>query len=703
MPSRLRERGALIRFAGMAGLLWFAASAAAIGLHLAAPGSAWHDDTLPVMARLSMIGFEIFLLAYPSLIATIAVFALLGRPDRANPAGRVGWVRRATAVLVVALPAVAYGASWALFRSAGQFLGQSTLLLWWGSPLQIAQHTAQLEPLTPVFVTLGAFAFAVAVVEGLRAARSRLRGRAAYAITMAAVLMIPASLMLPSLIGWDSVDGFVRARRATATGPLLRLAADFQSRSAANADPIFKAVIPVTDVAPLITLEEYATGIPAAALSDSALRSNVLIVVVESLRPDQLVAFGGARSAMPTVDGLASTGVRFLRHYTQASHSDYADPTILSSHFPLRSATYHIYPESPPYPRVLIYDILAALGHRAAIFSSQNEGWGGMKYFLDTGSLDRFLHSETYEGETYVPDRDGGFASWASGSKKSGKIDDRFTVGEAIDWIGESDVPFVAYVNLQNSHVPYVVPADFDAPFGSGKVSFPIRFGSFPPDSVDAVKDLYASSLAYVDSQIARLVEFLDESGRLENTIVIVTADTGQAFYEHGFTSHGSALYDEVMHVPLVVVAPGLEPSDYTLPSQHVDIPPTVLGLLGLPAHPGFQGDDLFGPAADDPDRPLFLVGQALKNQYGIVRGDWKLIFDAFTGTYELYDVIEDPGELNDLSTLRPDVMDDLALLLHAWRKAQLSYYDSPAAFEVSYPPRVTGATLTSPGDADPD
>lgn len=686
-----REQGAFVRFVAMSGLMWLAASAAAIALHVVAPGSAWQDETFPAMARVSLIGLEIFLLAYPCALVTLPVYALLGRPDRP---GSTGWPRVArvgVAVMIVVVPVVAYAASWAIFRSTGQFLNHSMLVLWWSNPVQMAQHTMHMEPRTPVLVGIGTLVFAGALVLGLRGVRGYLKGWLGWSIAAAAVILVPASLFLPGMIGWEAVDGFMRARRAHSSGPLLVIAADYRFRSSANADPIFRAATPVVESTPIISMDRYLAD--AASAVAGARRLNVLIVVIESLRSDQLTTFGGNRVVMPTVDGIADSALRFTRHYTQASHSDYADPTILSSHYPLRSSTYHVYPKSPPYPRVLIYDVLAPLGYRVGIFSSQNESWGGMKYYLDTGSVDRFLHSETYDGPTYVPDRDEGFAGWVRGAKKSGKIDDRFTVDEAIRWIDEDDEPFVIYMNLQNSHIPYVIPADFDPPYGAGRISFTVRFGSFPQDSVKAVRDLYASSLAYVDAQLGRLMEYLARVGRLDDTIIVITSDTGQAFYEHGFASHASALYDEVMRVPLLIRAPGLDAGERSALSEHVDIPPTILGLLGLPPHPSFQGVDLLG-AASGKTKSVFLVGQALREQYAVVDGRWKLIFDADFASYELYDLEADPGELHDLATERADVVARLGALLHGWRKAQIDYYRTPDDYRNAYPPRLLGVRM---------
>ena len=89
----------------------------------------------------------------------------------------------------------------------------------------------------------------------------------------------------------------------------------------------------------------------------------------------------------------------------------------------------------------------------------------------------------------------------------------------------------------------------------------------------------------------------------------MLTGDHGQAFYEHGFASHASAIFDEVMKVPLVIRAPQLKPGTEDRLAQHVDIAPSIVGLLGLPAHPSFQGIDLLN-TAPDPKRSAYMVAQ---------------------------------------------------------------------------------------------
>ena len=268
--------------------------------------------------------------------------------------------------------------------------------------------------------------------------------------------------------------------------------------------------------------------------------------------------------------------------------------------------------------------------------------------------------------------------------KRSGKIDDRLTVDEAIRWIGARPEgrPWFVYMNLQNSHTPYVVPPDFDRPFGRDELPFVIRYNNYPPRAAHLVKDRYADSLHYVDAQLARLLAQLDE-----RTIVVVTGDTGEGFYEHGYAAHGNMLFDDQVRVPLVITAPGLEPAIDDRPAQQIDIAPTVLDLLGLPPHPSFQGISLLAPDPD-PDRALYMVVQSsMADQIAIVRGDHKLIHDYRRSGAALMNLRVDPGETVNLVDAEPALTRRLWRRLGTWEHLQLDYYADGEQHVRTYPP----------------
>lgn len=313
-----------------------------------------------------------------------------------------------------------------------------------------------------------------------------------------------------------------------------------------------------------------------------------------------------------------------------------------------------------------------------------------MLNFLDTDGLDHLQHAGNYEGELRREPLNGGWRQLMVGDKPSGKIDDRITVNEAERWIDTGpDKPFFIYMNLQTSHLPYDVPAGFQRRFVTDPKRLPVYLGPahMQVESLEQMKELYADSLYYIDAQLMRLFTYLRESSQLENTIIILSADTGTAFQEHGTNGNGADLYNEVVRVPLLVFAPGLAPASSGRLVQHIDIPPSILSLLGLPPHPAFQGESIFLEDRQHSDS-VFLVAQTpLTKQYSIVKNNWKLILDANRQRRFLYNLVEDPAEQDDVLDAFPLQADELLQELEAWMGLQLLYYQDEALKGRYYPP----------------
>lgn len=686
-------------------LVWLLLGLATLALAATTDGTVVSSPLLPDPLRRTLIGFELCLLA--GLVAGFgAGLMLVWRLLSMGLPRRAAW---GLASLLASLPLGLFGISWVTFRSTGRFLDSNGVEFMAASPVQFMQHVAHIEPQLLVVVPLSLAGATLFFSWVLPAAIARLSRRALIAIHVATGLLLGSCALFAS--GWktgdlkeavDYIDPleavvdpnaglvynyndlYLRSRDDT-SGPLSHAYADYRQM---NAELLLRLDASIeVEYRPIISLSQYLATVDG----DAILRRNVLLVVIESLRPDQLMSFGGSREVMPNVEGIASEARLFSDHYAQASHSNYADLCLLSSHYPLRSERAHVYPKNPTYPRVLIYDLLKALGWHTAVVSSQNESWGQMINYLRTGSIDHFFHSETFEGETYVPRNDEGFEDFLTGGKRSGKIDDRFTISEAIRWIDsiEDERPFFMYLNLQNSHLPYETPADFPRPFGPDEIDFVIRFSGYPQEKVDIVKDMYADSLAYVDSQLGRLVRYLKERGIWDDTIVVVTGDTGQAFGEHGFVAHANMIFEETVRVPLIVKSPELEAGVDLRPAQHVDIPPSLLDLLGLPPHPGLQGISL---VSEDPhwNRYRYIMVQTpIAHQYGLVWKRFKLIYDVNYDRQLLLDRSADPKELNPVGATYPALQAKLRARLDTWRRLQLEYYRDTQLHSQRYPPML--------------
>jgi glucan phosphoethanolaminetransferase (alkaline phosphatase superfamily) len=593
---------------------WCALGLLTLALGALAPGGFFHTPHAVALACAEL--------------AALAVLVAL-----AAAAGRL--VGRRIRIVAASAVLLAFGASWGTFWYTGHFLDGESIGFLFGDLAGVLGYAAGMN--VALFAALGAVTITAAVAATRLlprwvAARPPAFLRSFTRITISAAAACAVTTLL------HAGTGEYRAQRDFAAGPSARALSDLLE---SPDGPQGAAAAPVSR-RPIAPAEFPVESRPL----------NVLVILVDSLRADQLRTFGGARDVMPAVDALAREGIAYTDCLTTATHTDYAAPSALSSHHPLRARTSHTCPANPPYPRILLHDILKAAGWRTAIFSSQDEHWRSMANYLDTGSLDRYVHA----GAGPRPEN------------PEGTLDDSVTTDAATRWIDEGGAPFFACLNLQNAHAPYPVPAGFARRFGPATRDFPISFGWYPREKTEVVKDLYADSLAYIDLLLGRLFDHLKERGLWDETIVIVTADHGEAFYERGIAMHGGAIVPEVARVPLIVRVPGLAPARDARPAQILDIPPTVCRALGMPPHPSFQGIDLL-ESHPPRERSRFIVVQTpFARQCAIDRGGRTLIYDAHAHAF----TSSDP---------------DLEARLVAWYRAQVDYYADHARMAAEYPP----------------
>ncbi len=191
----------------------------------------------------------------------------------------------------------------------------------------------------------------------------------------------------------------------------------------------------------------------------------------------------------------------------------------------------------------------------------------------------------------------------------------------------------------------------------------------------------YDGEIRYTDDRIGAFLTQLEVRGLLENTVIIVTSDHGESFLEHGTWSHGTGLYQEEIHTPLLLLLPGsrLAGSQIASPVQTHDLYPTILDMLRLPRSPDLQGRSLLETmeGRTDGDRSVFSEGRFPgQPMLGSIRiGRWKLIYDTRTEEAELYDLRADPGERRDLADGEPLKVEELVGRLEAFwkRNAQLA------------------------------
>ncbi len=254
-----------------------------------------------------------------------------------------------------------------------------------------------------------------------------------------------------------------------------------------------------------------------------------------------------------------------------------------------------------------------------------------------------------------------------------------YKLEDAIDWLAESAAafpkPYLAYVHLLPPHEAYKPRADFFGMFAEDGYHPPQKPESFfseglSPEFLSEQRRLYDEYIAFVDEEFGRLYNQLERSGALDNTYLILTSDHGQGF-ERGIHGHGQpVLYETNIHIPLIIRAPGqTQGAEVSAPTSIVDLTPTILHLAGQSGFDAGEGRllPLFG-GAEDQSRVVFSM--ETKSSYKLqpiskgtlsaLRWPHKLIvykgYEGLSEADELYDLENDPEEMNNLIKQKPSI-----------------------------------------------
>ncbi len=275
---------------------------------------------------------------------------------------------------------------------------------------------------------------------------------------------------------------------------------------------------------------------------------------------------------------------------------------------------------------------------------------------------------------------------------------DNFVLEQAIDGIGSvldtTPQPFMGYFHFWPPHAPYNTRQDFNRRFYQDGYTPPVKpfdlFGDNGPKTKNFTE--YDEYILYVDEEFGRFYDHLEQNGFLENTWLILTSDHGELF-ERGIEGHRTpVLYQPVVRVPLVVFEPGrTSRTDVYSNTSAADLLPTLLHVSGQKKADWTEGAVLppFGDQDPDPERNVYVVQAERSEQFGplttatlvIVKGDYKLMYfygykELGTGgeRIELYNVKDDPQELNNLYEVEKEIGQELLSEL----KAKLKEMNAP-------------------------
>ena len=414
-----------------------------------------------------------------------------------------------------------------------------------------------------------------------------------------------------------------------------------------------------------------------AACQRKPARPNVIVITVESLRTDHVGVYGGRSRSRPEVPITPNLDA-FAREAIVYDDAQAVTSWTLTSHASLFTGLYPTAHQTVR-PRDRLDDSYTTFAEVLRDQGYQTEGIVSGPYLRRPHNLQQGF--ETYHDEIASP----------SAQQSHGDVTNPLVEAALGHFLGEerdAAHPFLLFVYLWDPHYDFVPPSPYDQTFvGPDCEPFDVR-GFEQRD--DIAPDMPAARLAYLlsqydgeiratDEMLGRFFASLRQHGLWDDTAIIVTADHGEEFFDHGSKGHKNNLYAETVHVPLLVKYPGGTPKgrDGRLVS-HVDVFPTVLALGGAAVPSGHPGLSLLAPPPGD----RIVLYELLEQWYsiepdgpvprgnvwgGVRRGKQKLVWEKPLGATDdelalrqLFDVTQDPTEQHDLSFADPTTADAL-------------------------------------------
>ncbi len=399
---------------------------------------------------------------------------------------------------------------------------------------------------------------------------------------------------------------------------------------------------------------------------------NIILLSIDTLRPDRLGLYGHNQFVSPVIDRLSQQGHTFCSVTSQS-------PITAPSHMTMFTS---LYPE---------------------VHQVRNIGDGeAVTLSPDIPTLAEHLKKHGY-----------GTVAFTDG----GNINSALGFGRGFDMYGEVGAEqFMGFINLQPKepwfaflhtyfvHDPYIVPDLYNKMFDpdySGGIKgslesydnndnfFALRAEFWETVDFDDIRDqkhllnLYDASIRIIDITLQTLINQLDELGLKDNTILIITSDHGEEFFEHSRILH-ERLYVETLSVPLIMIdfRNSVSGNLIETPVQLIDLTPTILDYLNLPPLPGAQGVSLtaglYGERLDK--RIMHALAHAPYNSHMTSKGSWKYIFNPITNPRtidaswmglprpnvpreELFNIEKDPGEMINLADVHPENLENMRTL----------------------------------------
>jgi len=431
-------------------------------------------------------------------------------------------------------------------------------------------------------------------------------------------------------------------------------------------------------------------GAPTVFAADEAPQPNVLLILVDTLRADHLSGYGHHRNTSPHLDRLARQGLLFTAAAAPASWTIPSVAATLTGRYPGSENIGHGQLAGIPDGTPTLAGLLGGAGYSTAGFAAN-------------ALLDHFRGFHRGFGHYF-------FAPYT---------DNQFTAEElnrrALDWFEHhGDERYFCFLHYMDPHNPYdpppfnSEPEDPDSPTawqeGNVRALIAGQVKVETADDLERINRFYDEEVRYVDRQIGLLLARLQRRGLLDNTVVLISADHGEELHDRGNWGHGFTLYEELIHVPLIIRLPDTMNRAAGLveaPVSLVDVMPTIASLAGIPLPDGdFPGRSLLEPAGERFLRSG-IWGKRAPDLYAVSSGSRKYIYlkdlpggredfrnskrfgtvREIAGAEMFFDIHSDPGEQHDITGEMPAVEAALREEMEHWL-AEMGMATSPGQAE---------------------
>jgi arylsulfatase A-like enzyme len=386
---------------------------------------------------------------------------------------------------------------------------------------------------------------------------------------------------------------------------------------------------------------------------------NILLVSLDACRADHLSCCGYHRKTSPFIDQVSSSGIRFSNAFVNTHGTTTSHTTLLSSLYQeCHKVDYYNFEDPIPTNVVMLQEILKAHGY--VTLGVTDGGRMFRRFGFDRGFVEYNDH-----GGGILP-----------GTKKLTKLIRQYL---------PTKKPIFAFYHTYEIHSPYFPPKKYKKIFGEHKSDFVpssenlLKIKDTKKDlsdnDLEFIRAMYDAGIRYTDDTLKEFFAKLEELGFFDNYLLIITADHGEEIGEHGGVLHRGLLYDELLHVPLIIagtnIPRGIE--DKRMVST-VDIVPTIMDYLDIAMYTPAAGHSLLTQKSKKSNRDEIVFSQYSHSRYSIRTPGWKFILNLQPPApgvpeMELYDLKKDPGERHNIAPQKPVLAANFRERISDWKE----------------------------------